>query len=169
MLTQTRLKKVLRYEPKTGEFFWLVTLSSAGQVGTRAGQLSKSTGYWRIDVDGRAYRGHRLAWLYMHGHFPEGQLDHKTRDRSSCRIEDLREATQSQNLMNSKTRPSRSGLKGAHWRSREQTWISSIKRNGKQIHLGYFATAEDAHQAYCEAAKSTFGEFFCSGAIEALE
>ena len=30
-------------------------------------------------IDGKGYLGHRLAWLYIHGHFPDGLLDHKTR------------------------------------------------------------------------------------------
>jgi hypothetical protein len=35
-----------------------------------------------IRIDGKGYLGHRLAWLYMHGHFPDGLLDHKTRNPS---------------------------------------------------------------------------------------
>ena len=54
-----------------------------------------SNGYWYIRIDGKGYLGHRLAWLYMHGHFPDGALDHKNHNRS--RIADLREATRSQN------------------------------------------------------------------------
>ena len=54
-----------------------------------------SNGYWYIRIDGKGYLGHRLAWLYMHGHFPDGLLDHKTRNPSSCRIADLRKATHS--------------------------------------------------------------------------
>src|SRR6476620_9729538 len=47
-----------------------------------------------IRIDGKGYLGHRLASLYMHGHFPDGLLDHKIRNPSSCRIADLRKATQ---------------------------------------------------------------------------
>jgi hypothetical protein len=36
---------------------------------------------------------------------------------------------------------------------------ASIKANGKRIFLGLFLTAEEAHDAYCAAAKKYFGEF----------
>ena len=49
--------------------------------GTFAGGDS-SNGYWHIRIDGKGYLGHRLAWLYMHGHFRDGLLDHKNRDKS---------------------------------------------------------------------------------------
>src|SRR6476469_3999047 len=61
-----------------------------------------SNGYGYIGIDSKGYLGHRLAWLYMHGHFPDGLLDHKTRNPSSCRIADLRKATRSQNSANSR-------------------------------------------------------------------
>ena len=38
----------------------------------------RSNGYWYIRIGGKGYLGHRLAWLYMHGHFPDGLLDRKT-------------------------------------------------------------------------------------------
>ena len=30
-----------------------------------------------VRIDGEGYLGHRLAWLYMHGHFPDGAFDPK--------------------------------------------------------------------------------------------
>ena len=67
-LTQARLKELLRYEPETGAFYWLVAKSSRAQIGDRAGGL-RSDGYWYIRIDGKNYVGHRLAWLYTYGHF----------------------------------------------------------------------------------------------------
>ena len=52
--------------------------------GTFAGGDS-SNGYWHIRIDGKGYLGHRLAWLYMHGHFRDGLLDHKNRDNPTNR------------------------------------------------------------------------------------
>jgi HNH endonuclease len=100
-----------------------------------------SNGYWYIRIDGKGYLGHRLAWLYMHGHFPDGALDHKNQHRSSCRIADLREATR-QNSANSRMqRTNRSGFKGDCWHKKHNkyrarigfeekssSWVSTIRQ-----------------------------------------
>ena len=115
-----------------------------------------SNGYWYIRIDGKGYLGHRLAWLYMHGHFPDGMLDHKNHNRSSCRIADLRKATQSQNAANTNLRAtSTSGFKvSAGIRSttniapksgseeKSWSWVSTIRQEKPRGHtttwrLGY--------------------------------
>jgi HNH endonuclease len=105
-----------------------------------------------------------IGWLgsTFFGHFPDGELDHKNHNRSSCRIADLREATPRQNKANSKARKhNRSGLKGVS--KRYHRWRAAIRFNGKSVFLGSFATPEAAHAAYCYVAKRLHGEFFCNG------
>ena len=58
-----------------------------------------------------------------------------------------------------------SGLKGAFWVANRGKWMSQIKCNGKLVYLGYFATAEDAHAAYCRAADRLHGEFANHGEV----
>lgn len=157
MITQTRLKELLRYDPETGEFFWKVNVARNVHAGMRAGRLD---GYWKIRIDGKGHLGHRLAWLYVYGHFPSSQLDHKNHNIESCRIADLREATPAQNGGN-KTAYGRSGYKGARWR--KNRWEAQMTKNYKTIYLGRFRTPEAAHAAYCKAAKNLHGEFFYSG------
>jgi hypothetical protein len=160
-LTQARLKEVLQYDPETGAFFQRAVTSSRVRIGDRAGS-DNGSGYRRISVDGRSYYAHRLAWIYVFGHFPDGELDHKNHNRSSCRIADLREATPRQNKANSKARKhNRSGLKGVS--KRYHRWRAAIRFNGKSVFLGSFATPEAAHAAYCYVAKRLHGEFFCNG------
>jgi len=164
MLTQAQLKKILRYDSKTGEFVWRTRQGRRSDlIGKRAG-IVQNKGYLSIGISGKRYLGHRLAWLYMHGCFPSGNLDHKNRNRLDNRIINLRVATGAQNAANSKRRTSNRGLlKGAFWDKHHQRWTSSIGHNGKPIYLGTFTTAEEAHAAYCKAAKRLHGEFFHAG------
>jgi hypothetical protein len=162
MLTQARLQEVLRYEPETGEFFWRVPRGRPDYIGKRAGWIT-STGYRGIMIDDRSYQAHRLAWLYVYGAFPESAIDHKNRQRVDNRITNLRLASTSQNSANGKSRLSHGGLKGAYWFGRYKKWSSVVSCNGKRHFLGYFATAEEAHAAYCEAARKLHGPFFWPG------
>lgn len=72
----------------------------------------------------------------------------------------LRTASPSQNQQNQRlVARNSSGLKGASWQQGVDKWRAQIWRDGKRVHLGYFATAEDAHAAYLTAAQDAFGEF----------
>ena len=164
LLTQARLKQVLRYVKRTGEFYWCVAPSRRIHVGDRAG-WRHNQGYVGIAIDGHSYLAHRLAWLYVHGQFPIGDLDHKNRNRADNRFANLRLASRTQNLANGRHKFGRSRLKGAHWHAATGRWTAGIGRNGKKIHLGYFATAKAAHAAYCKAAKEMHGVFFHNGAL----
>ena len=98
----------------------------------------RSNGYWYIRIDGKGYLGHRLAWLYMHGHFPDGLLDHKTRNPSSCRIADLRKATHSQNAANTNLRAtSTSGFKGVCWHKKTQQISRPNRVSRKSRRVGF--------------------------------
>ena len=158
MLTQKRLKELLSYDPDTGEFRWRMTLNNRAPSGSVSGYVNHH-GYVRIMIDKKTYQAHRLAWLYVYGEFvPE--LDHKNGVRSDNSISNLRPATRSQNLGNSrKPSTNRSGKKGVSWNESRQKWRADIQHNGRHIWLGRFDTSEAAHAAYCKAARELFGEF----------
>lgn len=161
MLTQERLKELLDYDPTTGEFTW-----RENRGGKRAGQSAgcKKRTYIAISVDDKVYRGHLLAWFWMTGEWPKPFLDHKDLDKHNNAFENLRVATKSQNMANRPVpRNSTTGLKGVcRYRAGEsygKPWQAGICKDGKKRHLGHFATAEEAHLAYAEAAAKLFGEF----------
>lgn len=79
-LTRTRLKELLHYDAKTGEFFWRVNRAKLG-AGETAGK-TKSDGYRYIGIDGKIYAAYRLAFLWMTGVVPDGIIDHKNRNKS---------------------------------------------------------------------------------------
>lgn len=92
---------------------------------------------------------------------PHGEsVDHINGVKWDNRRTNLRLATMSQNLANTKARSnSQSGLKGVYFFKRDGTWQAQITVNYKKIHLGYFETPQQAADAYDEAAKQYFGSF----------
>lgn len=158
-LTVERLRALLSYDPQTGIFKWRVTRGPSAVAGDTA-RSQNGNGYLRIRIDGRKYYAHRLAWLYVHGRWPLGNIDHKDTVVSHNWIENLREATQSQNAANaSRSHSNRSGFKGVSWHARAARWAAKITVRRRDTYLGLFNTAEEAHAAYSVAAREAFGEF----------
>lgn len=142
MLTQERLRELLDYDPETGVFTWRVSRRGA-KKGCVAGSLSH--GYIHIRVDEKPYRAHRLAWLYMHGYFPENQIDHINRVRDDNRIINLREVSIQCNARNRGVRSTNtSGVVGVYWYKAIKKWRVQIKADGKNLHLGYYRNLPDA-------------------------
>jgi len=159
MLTQEELKETLDYDPESGIFRWKVAKGLRVKVGDIAGTLHPN-GYRYIKINGKRYLEHRLAWLYVHGEWPEDMIDHINGIKDDNRIENLRESTRSENGMNrSKQINNTSGYKGVTWNKAAQKWHTQIMINNKQKYLGYFDSPEEAYAAYCKAAEELHGEF----------
>lgn len=150
MLTAERLREVLDYDAETGIFRWKASCSNQKRVGDIAGSVSKS-GYRQIRVERRLYLAHRLAWLYVTGHWPDGDVDHKNMIPGDDWFENLRNATNSQNQQNQRKAHThnKTGLLGVQQRGRR--FVAQITVNGVQRYLGLFPTPETAHAAYLEA------------------
>lgn len=99
VLTQERVKELLRYNAETGEFIWIVKRQGI-KVGGIAGCLDTHNGYIRTQIDGTMYLTHRVVWLYSYGEFPEKDIDHIDGNRSNNRTENLREVSRSVNAQN---------------------------------------------------------------------
>lgn len=153
-LTQAYIREIFNYDPLTGHF----TRTTGPRRGSIAGYLDPSRGYVRIRVDKQFHAAHRLAWLYMTGAWPKDQIDHINLDKSDNRLENLREASHTQNQQN--RRPQRnntSGFKGVRWH--QKTWNAEIHLNKRTIHIGCFDSPEAAHAAYQAAATQLFGAY----------
>jgi len=116
------------------------------------------TGYIQISLEGKLYKAHRLAWLYMTGAMPQKHLDHKNRTTDDNRWENLREATITENNGNSKIQlRNKSGHRGVvYYQGR---WQAQLMNRGKNIYLGRHKTKEEAAAAYRSAAIAYFGAF----------
>jgi len=154
----SRLLEAVVYEPATGVFTARVCRKGVS-IGSVLG-TSQSAGYQIIMLDKVAYLAHRLAWLYVHGEWPDCEVDHVNGNRSDNRISNLRLATPTQNRMNgARRRDNATGFRGVHFEPRRKKYVAQLKIGTQRKYLGQFDTAEAAHAAYLEAAKEFYGDF----------
>lgn len=144
-ISQTRLKEILEYNPLTGDFIWKVKIADKVVVGTIAGTINDA-GYRIIRIDGKKYRAHQLAFLYMENYFPL-QVDHGNHIKNDNVWTNLSAATYSSNGKNQpKTRRNKTGVVGVSIRP-DNKFVARIYLKGRHIFLGVFKTLEEAKSA----------------------
>ena len=90
----------------------------------------------------------------------ELDVDHIDNNGLNNQKSNLRVCTRSQNIMNSSlSNKNKSGYKGVSWHKGNNRYMSYIKLEYKQIHLGSFSDPIDAALAYDVAAIKYHGEF----------
>ncbi len=160
-LTQDYLKSLIEYDTETGIMKWKVKRQPNISPGDICGCIKKrpSGDRWVIKLDGKPYFRSRLAWLYVHGYMPLNFIDHKNRNSLDDRIENLREATISQNNTNKKKyKNNSSGTKGVHYKSNRDRWIARIGINGKRIERSC-KTKEEAIACCEQLSQEYHGDF----------
>lgn len=169
-LTCEVIRELLDYDPETGIFIWkprerkwFRTNNAYRTWNTRfAGKQALTAnirGYRVGAVLNSVVNAHRLAWLYVHGRWPKGHIDHINSVRGDNRIINLREATRAENRWNSKMMCNNtSGLRGVRLYPHGR-WRARIYVNGRFKHLGYFNTPEAAYGVYCLVAAVRRGAF----------
>jgi len=141
------LEGILSYEPGTGLFHFIKTRGGV-KAGSVAGSKRKD-GYLQIKLWGRAFLAHRLAWVWMHGRWPDFEIDHENRNREDCRIENLRPADDYLNNQNKGlNKKNKSGYPGVFWLVRKDgrspRWEVSIMVDGKRKRIGFFKELDAA-------------------------
>lgn len=159
MITQDRLKELLRYDPETGFFTWVAPTNSRLSKGSIAGHKQKD-GYIVIKLDGKSYRAHRLAFLYIDGIFPEVWVDHINGSRNDNRFSNFRKASISENMFNAGlAKTNKSGIKGVYCNANEGKWKAQIRANGSVHHIGTFTDIQEASAAVSKYRAMLHGEF----------
>ena len=147
MLTQSKLKEILHYDPLTGVCMWKVRRGGRTVAGSIAGS-DDSKGAKQISLDGKVHRLHRVIWFYMTGEWPEQEIDHRNTNAHDNRWINLRLATRTLNNENRQraNKNSRSGVLGVRLRGKK--YSARIMADGKEIALGRFNTKDAARAAY---------------------
>lgn len=155
MLTQSRVKELLRYDPIEGSFEWI-----SPKYNQRKGKFYKG----RIGIDRTYFNCYQIAWLYIYGEFPKMQVDHKNRNPNDNRLINLRLVTSGQNRVNTEKPMSnnRTGVRGVCYEKQTCKFKATICFEGVRKVLGRFKTLEEAKKAY-ETARDTFHPHFYKG------
>jgi hypothetical protein len=121
------------------------------EIGSIAGCVHKGTGYIHIKIKAKAFKAHRLIFLYHYGYFPEF-VDHIDGNKQNNRIENLREASKQENSQNQKVRwTNSSGVKGVSWHKVNKKWKVALCKNYRSYYFGTYEDKELAELVSMEA------------------
>lgn len=144
------LRALLRFDEE-GNLWWKIP--KMGRRKNRPAGCNGKHGYKQIMINGEIFLAHRVIFALYYGFWPNEQIDHINGNKGDNRIENLREASHSQNNHNRPNyRNNTTGFKGVHTRKDYNKFLARIRINGVAIHLGVFDTAEEASAAYRQAA-----------------
>lgn len=136
-MDQRTLKDNFAYCQDTGEFLRINRKGSNGSI--------DRYGYLILKIKGKQYKAHRMAWLYVYGEVPSGNIDHINRVRSDNRISNLRCISQADNCRNmTVSKNNETGYKGVHLDSTKGLKARyATKVNGKTFR---FYSAKEASE-----------------------
>ena len=123
----------------SGKLYW----KTGKKQGKEAGTLRKN-GYVVVYWNGKDYYVHRIIFELFYNYSPK-QVDHVDGVTYNNDIDNLREASKSQNAMNAKC-PSHntSGIKGISWNKERQRWIAKIVKDKKVVFKKRYTDFEQA-------------------------
>lgn len=167
MLSQKRLRELLLYSPERGFFTWKITKGKI-KANSIAGTLHRD-GRRQIQIDGRIYKEHRLAWFYVYGYMPD-ELDHINRNAADNRLVNLRLCSHQENLLNrGKYRNNTSGFPGVSWDRRRGQWEAYARLDGRRKFIGRFDDFEKAVKARTDFCNKNYGEFYLQNGDQVRE
>jgi hypothetical protein len=162
----TAIRAAFDYNPETGILSWKkrpgidkpANVFNAEFAGKPTG-CPNGCGYLRVLWNKKHYVAHRLAWVHFYGSEPTRAVDHINGNRADNRIANLREANDSQNMVNARNRPmNKTGFRGVTLR-RDGRFYAGTRIKGASVSFGYHNTASEAARAYEDGIRQIHGDF----------
>ena len=158
------LRSRLDVDVISGRVFWIdATRNHENLNGKEAGcPRNPNNGkkcYWHIKVDSYPIKRAHIVFLFSTGRWPHPLIDHINGDSLDDRIENLREATHSQNAWNRKSRAVGRDTPMGVRKMPSGRFQARISCHKKHIVIGVFETCELAEMAYQCKRKELFNEF----------
>lgn len=152
--------KRFTYDPDTGLLWYRDDYRCSGLTAAArskpAGTFDRH-GYGKVGVCQQVIGLHRVIWMMMYGAIPDGYtIDHRDRNPSNNRLDNLRLATRAEQQQN-RSRVSSGFPRGV--RARRGRWVGTVKANGETFNAGSFDTMEQAEEAVIELRTLLHGEF----------
>lgn len=142
--SQEEIKSLFEYDD--GNLIWKKDFKYLPHLkGTIAGNVD-SFGYRIIRIKGKAYKAHRLIWIYFNGEIPEGFfIDHKDQFKVNNKIDNLRLVTMSENMRNRPLFKNNStGVEGICYVEKTGRYRARAMIDNKRYSLGSFLTLSEA-------------------------
>lgn len=167
-ITPELCRQLLDYDAESGRLFWRKRppemFVDTGTGGNRANAARWNGQYagrealcaaCRPDKNrrsgtllGRKVYAHRVAWAIVYGEWPTHSIDHIDGDAGNNRIENLRDVSHGENMLNKwKAANNASGVNGVSWNKNRKKWEAYTKIGGKRCSLGHWKTIEEAQAA----------------------
>jgi len=134
----------------------------------RLNSILRPTAFWVIGSRGYVVGWHKdwqmqvtLGRMVLNTTDSSIYVDHINHNKLDNRKVNLRLCTNTQNQFNSTKIKGAVPFKGVFYRKDRNKYTSRIRIGGERLHLGMFDTAEEAYQAYKEAALKYHKEFAC--------
>ena len=128
------LRRRFKYHP-SGYLIRKITSGQRGPEGSILKGCISPEGYRITTIRGKHFKMHRLIFAIKKGWWPI-RTDHKDRNRQNNKIENLRAASHSQNVMNSKLRSdNKTKTRGLHFNKKDGVWIGlvTVKRKNSYV------------------------------------
>ena len=131
------------YDFKDGCFYHAFNKRGC-KMGDRAGFVTDSRGYRRINVlDSQQYE-HRMSFLMHYGWLPD-EVDHINRDKGDNRPCNLRAVSRTTNNYNKGLQSNNtSGTIGVSWHKQRKKWAVRLCDNGKYRSFGLYEDKQEA-------------------------